>query len=354
MPMNFSGYLSLADDHLNRIEQFFGDEGRQWIDDYPQTLETCVSRWNLELKERLEGGFGANQIFAGVNHLGENVVLKMGVPNPELNSEIATLQIYDGSNSVKLLQSDSSMGALLLQRIEPGTMLKGFASNEEETRIAAGFMQRLPREPASDSVFPHFSEWALNAFSEFRNKTPEQFLNFSPYVEMAETLFLELSGTEEPDALLHGDLHHENILFDTQKGWLVIDPKGVIGKPVLEAGRFLQNFFKTDAEENKDKKAQVAQIQIAQIQVAQTKVQSIKDQVTQRVRIISQVLKRDQDEILKAGMVDLIMSSCWTINSWSRSTEQLNRTPLKAPDMNDKLELADIYATMLRLSPEHN
>ncbi|WP_373298360.1 aminoglycoside phosphotransferase family protein [Paludibacterium paludis] len=29
--------------------------------------------------------------------------------------------------------------------------------------------------------------------------------------------------------LLHGDLHHDNVLFDSSHGWLAIDPKGVIG-----------------------------------------------------------------------------------------------------------------------------
>ena len=43
--------------------------------------------------------------------------------------------------------------------------------------------------------------------------------------------------------VLHGDLHHENMLFDAQAGWIVIDPKGVIGKPCLEMGRYLLNYL---------------------------------------------------------------------------------------------------------------
>lgn len=40
--------------------------------------------------------------------------------------------------------------------------------------------------------------------------------------------------------LLHGDLHHDNILQDG-KDWVVIDPKGVMGYPVNEVWAFICN-----------------------------------------------------------------------------------------------------------------
>ena len=41
--------------------------------------------------------------------------------------------------------------------------------------------------------------------------------------------------------LLHGDLHHENILLDASGNWKAIDPQGRIGEQCLECGRFLLN-----------------------------------------------------------------------------------------------------------------
>ena len=41
--------------------------------------------------------------------------------------------------------------------------------------------------------------------------------------------------------LLHGDLHHENILAAERASWLAIDPKGVIGEPAYETGALLRN-----------------------------------------------------------------------------------------------------------------
>ena len=41
--------------------------------------------------------------------------------------------------------------------------------------------------------------------------------------------------------LLHGDLHHDNILASTSSGWVAIDPKGIVGDPGYEVGTFMLN-----------------------------------------------------------------------------------------------------------------
>jgi streptomycin 6-kinase len=43
--------------------------------------------------------------------------------------------------------------------------------------------------------------------------------------------------------LLHGDLHHWNILSTDRELWLAIDPKGVLGEPAYEVGAWLRNPF---------------------------------------------------------------------------------------------------------------
>lgn len=45
------------------------------------------------------------------------------------------------------------------------------------------------------------------------------------------------SGPVQP---LHGDLHHDNILFGA-RGWLAIDPHGVLGDPAYDAANLLYN-----------------------------------------------------------------------------------------------------------------
>jgi streptomycin 6-kinase len=61
----------------------------------------------------------------------------------------------------------------------------------------------------------------------------------SPYVEAAEIAERLLSNPRE-QRVLHGDLHHDNILLG-KRGWLVIDPKGLLGDPGFDAANFFYN-----------------------------------------------------------------------------------------------------------------
>ena len=41
--------------------------------------------------------------------------------------------------------------------------------------------------------------------------------------------------------LLHGDLHHDNILAAYRQPWLALDPKGLAGEPACEVWALLSN-----------------------------------------------------------------------------------------------------------------
>jgi streptomycin 6-kinase len=60
-------------------------------------------------------------------------------------------------------------------------------------------------------------------------------------VERAEALFAELLASSGAPMLLHGDLHHENILAAERAPWLAIDPKGLIGEAEYEVGALMRN-----------------------------------------------------------------------------------------------------------------
>ncbi|MEI5680254.1 MULTISPECIES: aminoglycoside phosphotransferase family protein [unclassified Mesorhizobium] len=61
----------------------------------------------------------------------------------------------------------------------------------------------------------------------------------SPYREAAEIAERLLSDPHDL-RVLHGDLHHDNILHG-KRGWLVIDPKGILGDPGFDAANFFYN-----------------------------------------------------------------------------------------------------------------
>ena len=63
----------------------------------------------------------------------------------------------------------------------------------------------------------------------------------APILERAESIYHELLAEDAERILLHGDLHHDNVLLDKNRGWTIIDPKGVMGPPAYETGAMLRN-----------------------------------------------------------------------------------------------------------------
>ena len=60
------------------------------------------------------------------------------------------------------------------------------------------------------------------------------------YLNKARQLRDDLLVTSSESVLLHGDLHHDNMLQNGDD-WIVIDPKGVIGEPAYEVAAFIRN-----------------------------------------------------------------------------------------------------------------
>ena len=173
---------------------------------------------------------------------GTQAVLKLSFPgDQEFATEAAALTAFGGRGICRLLELDLTPGAMLLERLQPGAPLAAIEDDEEATALAAGVMKNLRRLPPSDHAFPTVSDWA-GGFDRMRSRfdggtgpMPEDL------VGKAETLFAELLASEEERLLLHGDLHHENILSAGDESWLAIDPKGVVGEAAYEAAALLHN-----------------------------------------------------------------------------------------------------------------
>lgn len=51
----------------------------------------------------------------------------------------------------------------------------------------------------------------------------------------------ELLASPREVAVLHGDIHHGNILDFGERGWLAIDPKGLLGERAFDFVNILRN-----------------------------------------------------------------------------------------------------------------
>jgi len=95
-----------------------------------------------------------------------------------------------------------------------------------------------------------FSDKAKRKFEYI--KTREDCTIFLQVVEKAEKLFESISAKYNDKKLLHGDLHHENILLYREGKYMIIDADGTVGDPVFDVSRFIMLEFGDNLTGGKD------------------------------------------------------------------------------------------------------
>jgi len=234
--------IFIPEDFARAVAELHGAEGERWLRRLPATVAECAARWSLKVGPPLTTLY-QNYIAHATRADGARVILKIGPPVRELLTEIEALRIFDGEGVVRLLEADAGVGALLLEQIEPGTQLAALCEQDDEgaTVAASSVMRRLWRPAPHEHTFPTVADWG-RGFQRLRERFGRDAGPFpKKLVDEAENLFFELTRSMSAPALLHGDLHHFNILAAAREPWLAIDPKGVVGEPAYEVGALLRN-----------------------------------------------------------------------------------------------------------------
>lgn len=221
------------------IWRFFGEHGEQWLDDLPRRISACAEQWGLDGLHLVEN-LSVNLVGFSTSREYGDVVLKIGVPHPELYSEMKALELYEGRHMCKCYATDKELGAMLLERVLPGHDLTRLDDRERQIDIASHVISALPIPIDEDHGLPRFSDWTDKAFARMRREGKANAMLLEA-AAVAEDLLSKLDGSGRARMLLHGDLHHWNVLCDADGTWKVIDPKGVIGVSSLECGRFILN-----------------------------------------------------------------------------------------------------------------
>jgi streptomycin 6-kinase len=222
------------------IVELYGATGIEWLNCLPSIIADCAQRWSLMVMPPFKP-LSYNYVAPAIRADGRDVVLKVGVPNPEFLTEIEALRLFNGHGIVQLLEVDRDQGALLLERLKPGTPLSSLTDDEQATTIAAQVMLQLWKPVPAEHPFPTVAKWAAG-LKRFREHFGDGSGPFPvSLVKAAETLFAELIGSMAEPVLLHGDLHHQNILAAQRQPWLALDPKGLVGEPAYEVGALLRN-----------------------------------------------------------------------------------------------------------------
>ena len=266
--------MNLSPEFISNMQNVFEEDGLAFLQALPDLVAEASARWGLTDVQPVDNL--SYNFVALANRSNEKVALKIGVPRDELTSEIAALRLFNGEGACRLIDSDEEKGFLLLERLNPGVMLSTMEDDEQATHIGAEVMQKIWRPldhvtlsdsegsltqsarlflapPARAGVghderslrathtkFILLSDWfdGLNRLREMFNGGTGP-LN-EELVDRVEQSVKDFLAENHKPVLMHGDFHHFNIL-SSERGWLVIDPKGVIGPAGYEVGPFLIN-----------------------------------------------------------------------------------------------------------------
>jgi streptomycin 6-kinase len=208
-------------------------------------LAPWLARWGLELEGRPPppGGRtpypGTGEV-AFVRRADQSLVLKLLPQGADEYRSGEVLAHWDGLGAARLIEQ--APGAVLIERARPGKDLSPMVQarrDAEATLILCEVMEKLNRPAPAPSGFRSVADWGLG-FRRDREAAIAAGVE-AALIDRAERLFFELCATQGPAILLHGDLQHYNVVSDAARGWLAIDPKGILGEAAYETGALLRN-----------------------------------------------------------------------------------------------------------------
>ena len=144
-------------DFARRNERTYGADGKAWLGRLPTLVAECERRWALSIGPPFTP-LSYSYTAPARNRYGDGVVLKLAVPGPFVVAEIDALRLFDGDGAARLVESDEGLGAMLLERLEPGGLLLE-AGEREATSVAAGLMVRLRKPVPPGHRFHDVWEW---------------------------------------------------------------------------------------------------------------------------------------------------------------------------------------------------
>lgn len=282
---------ALPEDFVQFIRDAYGIEAANaWFQRLPSFLEECAERWQLTLLPPFEN-LSFHYVAPAVRADGTPVILKTCAFSDEFEHGLAALRLFNGQGIARLLEWDEEQKVMVLERLQPGTMLASLVPEQDEqaTSILAGVMRQLWRPAPIEHTFPTVEQLG-HGLTQLRTRYAGGYGPFPPrLVDEAKDLFATLSASAPQKMLLHGDLQHHNILRSAET-WLAIDPKGIVGDPGYEVGASFYNPMPRILD-----------------------VPDLKQMLARRVAQLSEELSMERARIRGWGLAQCVLNAWWSV-----------------------------------------
>lgn len=229
-----------------------GERGRAWLATLPGLADELLRRWDCEPTESATHGQVGIVVPVRRRYDGTPAVLKISFPHPGNVHEPDAFAVWAGRGAVRLYERDDARFAMLLERAGAGAEIGaglgagvGSLADVEDTDEAVTVAGRLARRlavPAPDGL-PRMSSLVAEWECELRDEDRELGSPLPARVVAAAIATVRELGMDQPDTLIHGDLHFTNVLRAEREPWLAIDPKGYVGDPAYDSITLLRTRF---------------------------------------------------------------------------------------------------------------
>jgi len=203
------------------------DDARQWIDNFPHLSRDVLQAWECEPNGAIRAG--AVAVVIPVRSPSGPAVVKISYPHLGSTGEAEALDLWNGDGAIRLLDSDTARLALLLERVDDRSL---DVPPDQGIAIGGQLLARLavPAPARMHHLADTADEWEQQIRDDQQragHPLPDRTIDAA--IETVRDL-----GQDTTKTMVHGDLHGGNILH-AARGWVVIDPKGMVGTPAYDA-----------------------------------------------------------------------------------------------------------------------
>ncbi|MEV6753568.1 aminoglycoside phosphotransferase family protein [Streptomyces sp. NPDC051214] len=240
--------IEVPEDFALGTVQREGERGQAWLATLPGLAAELLGRWDCEPAGAATHGQVGIVVPVRRRYDGSPAVLKISFPHPGNAYEPHAFAVWSGRGAVRLYERDDARFAMLLERAGAGAEAEtggGSLADVEDTDEAVAVAGRLARRlavPAPEGL-PRMSSLVAEWECELRDEDRELGSPLPARVVAAAIATVRELGVDQPDTLIHGDLHFTNVLRSEREPWLAIDPKGYVGDPAYDSITLLRSRF---------------------------------------------------------------------------------------------------------------
>ncbi|MEC0142138.1 aminoglycoside phosphotransferase family protein [Paenibacillus alginolyticus] len=276
---------NLPKQFVQTLRDVHKDKADEWLRDFDKLINDCEKRWQIKIMTPFDLSF--NFVAPAIRKDGTEVVIKLVIPGDEFVSEVDALTLFNGNGIVKIIDVDIAKGILILERLIPGKTLASLENEDEAAQTASQVMKKLwIPAPAHSTNIPTTKHMEKKLLNISKRNTEGLGPITKEILQEAVNTYISMNAMPDKPYLLHGDLHHYNILMAAREPWLAIDPKGLIGDREYDVIQYLLNKLPNGDSTHV---------------------------IEKRIDIFVKELNLDKKRMLSWGFAHSVLATCWTV-----------------------------------------